>query len=60
MLELYLPCLSQFEFHMTTTKSLPMLDLDFIVNSFNYFVNKYSNWDMIIDRWIFGSRHQGK
>ncbi|CAF2374257.1 unnamed protein product [Rotaria sp. Silwood2] len=41
ILKLYLPCLSKFEFHMTIKKRSPKLDLDFVVNSFNYFVNKY-------------------
>ncbi|CAF1089055.1 unnamed protein product [Rotaria sordida] len=50
--------LSKFEFHMTVTKRIPKLDLDFVINSFNYFVEKYSNWHMIIDRWIYGSRLQ--
>ncbi|CAF3219753.1 unnamed protein product [Rotaria sp. Silwood2] len=59
MLELYLPCLFKFEFHMSLTKRLPKLDLDFVVNSFNYFVNKYSNLEMIIDRWIYGRPFQG-
>ncbi|CAF1412526.1 unnamed protein product [Rotaria sordida] len=56
MFELYLQYLSKFEFHMTVTKRIPKLDLDFVIKSFNYFVQKYSNWDMIIDRWIYGRR----
>ncbi|CAF1478661.1 unnamed protein product, partial [Rotaria sordida] len=47
----YVPCLSNFEFHMSIWKSYSKLNLDFIVNSFQYFVRKYSNWNMIIDRW---------
>ncbi|CAF2104816.1 unnamed protein product [Rotaria magnacalcarata] len=58
ILENNLSHLSKFEFHMTVTKRIPKLDLDFVINSFNYFVKKYSNWNMIIDRWIYGSRLQ--
>ncbi|CAF2389001.1 unnamed protein product [Rotaria sp. Silwood2] len=50
--------LSKFEFHMTVTKRKPKLDLDFVINSFNYFVKKYSNWNMIIDSWLYGSHLQ--
>jgi len=60
MFELYLPCLSKFEFHMAAVKSLPILDLDIVVNSFEYFVRKYSNWHMIIDRWILDYEIRGK
>ncbi|CAF3779244.1 unnamed protein product [Rotaria sordida] len=56
MFEQYLPCLSKFEFYMVVLKRLPKLDLNFVVESFNYFVNKYSNWDMIIDRWKYDFR----
>ncbi len=51
MFKRYLPCLSKFEFHMKIAKRYPKLDLDIIVNSFQYFVTKYPNWHMIIDRW---------
>jgi len=51
ILELYVPCLSKFEFHMSIVKGIPRLNLKIIVNSFEYFVKKYSNWHMIIDRW---------
>jgi hypothetical protein len=56
MLELYVPCLSKFEFHISIMKRYPKLDLDIIVNSFEYFVRKYSNWHMIIDRWKYQTR----
>jgi hypothetical protein len=56
MFELYLPYLSKFEFEMTVLKKLSKLDLDLIVDSFDYFVNNYSNWHMIIDRWTCGPR----
>jgi hypothetical protein len=36
---------------MKIAKRYPKLDLDIIVNSFQYFVTKYPNWHMIIDRW---------
>jgi len=56
MLERYVSCLSKFEFHMSIVKRYPKLDLDIIVNSFEYFVRKYSNWHMIIDRWKYQTR----
>ncbi|CAF0734606.1 unnamed protein product [Adineta steineri] len=58
VLELYVPYLSKFEFHMEVIRALPKLALDFIVNSFNYFVGKYSNWHMIIDQWMYDYEHQ--
>lgn len=60
MFELYLPHLSIFEFHMSIVKSLPRLDLNIIVKSFEYFVNKYPNWHMVIDRWRLDCQIQGK
>jgi hypothetical protein len=51
MLEIYVPFLSQFDFHISIGKSYPKLDLDMVVNSFQYFVKKYPKWQMIIDRW---------
>ncbi|CAF4417424.1 unnamed protein product [Adineta steineri] len=51
MLELYVPYLLKFEFHMSIWKPCPRTDLDIVVNSFRYFVTKYSNWHMIIDQW---------
>ncbi|CAF1362975.1 unnamed protein product [Adineta steineri] len=50
--------LSKFEFHMTVTKRRPKVDLDFVINPFNYFVTKYSNWNMIVDRCMYGPRLQ--
>ncbi|CAF4898463.1 unnamed protein product, partial [Rotaria sp. Silwood2] len=60
MLELYVPCLSKFKFHMSIFKPLPELNLDIIGNSFAYFVEKYSNWHMIIDQWRINWIHRGK
>ncbi|CAF1440234.1 unnamed protein product [Adineta steineri] len=51
MLELYVPYLLKFEFHMSIWKYCPRIDLNIVVNSFKYFVTKYSNWHMIIDQW---------
>ncbi|CAF1472971.1 unnamed protein product [Adineta steineri] len=51
MLELYVPYLSKFEFHMSIWKYCPRTDLNIVVNSFKYFVTKYFNWHMIIDQW---------
>ncbi|CAF3431311.1 unnamed protein product [Rotaria sp. Silwood2] len=35
-----------------------ILNLDIVVNSFEYFVKKYFNWNIIIDRWKFYCRPQ--
>ncbi|CAF2783699.1 unnamed protein product [Rotaria sp. Silwood2] len=58
ILELYVPCLSKFKFHMSIFKPLPELNLDIIGNSFAYFVEKYSNWHMIIDQWRINWIHR--
>ncbi|CAF1490087.1 unnamed protein product, partial [Adineta steineri] len=42
----------------TIAKRRPKVDLDVVINSFNYFVTKYSNWNMIIDRWMYNTRLQ--
>ncbi|CAF1363796.1 unnamed protein product [Rotaria sordida] len=60
ILEYNVPCLSKFEFHMSIMKRYPKLNLDNVVNSFEYFSKKYSNWNMIIDRWILFRRNSGK
>ncbi|CAF4688792.1 unnamed protein product [Rotaria sp. Silwood1] len=60
MLEFYIPCLSKFEFHMSIIKRYPKLDLDFVVHSFEYFSQKYPNWNMIIDRWRLYRGNPGK
>ena len=51
MLEIYVPFLSQLDFHISILKRYPKLDLDMVVNSFQYFVKKYPKWQMITDRW---------
>jgi len=51
MLELHVPFLSKFDFYILIARRYPKLDLDMVVNSFQYFVKKYSKWQMIIDRW---------
>ncbi|CAM4760894.1 unnamed protein product [Rotaria magnacalcarata] len=53
MLELHVPYLSEFDFHMAIFKKIPELDLDIIVNSFECIVETYSDWHMIIDRWRY-------
>ena len=60
ILEYHVPYLSTFEFHMSIAKRRPKLYLDIVVNSFEYFVRKYSNWHMIIDRWVFNDRSRGR
>ncbi|CAF2765967.1 unnamed protein product [Rotaria sp. Silwood2] len=51
MFEIHVPFLSKFDFHMSIQKYNPKLDLDMIINSFEYFLKKYPEWQMIIDRW---------
>ncbi|CAF3662259.1 unnamed protein product, partial [Rotaria socialis] len=51
MFEMHVPFLSKFDFHISILKEHPKLDLDVVVNSFQYFVQKYPEWQMIIDRW---------
>ncbi|CAF1365586.1 unnamed protein product [Rotaria sordida] len=51
MFEMHTRFLSKFDFHISIEKTCPKLDLDMVVNSFEYFVKKYPKWYMIIDRW---------
>ncbi|CAF3783030.1 unnamed protein product, partial [Rotaria sordida] len=51
MIDRYIPHLLKFEFLIGIKKSYQHLDLDMIVNSFEYFVGKYPNWNMIITQW---------
>jgi hypothetical protein len=60
MLECHVPHLSKFEFHMTILKKYPRLNLDIVVKSFEYFVKKYPNWNIIIDRWKYCFQPRGK
>ncbi len=60
MLELYVPHLSKFEFHMSIAKAYSPIDLNVVVDSFEHFVSKYSNWHMIIDQWKLNSKSPGK
>jgi hypothetical protein len=53
MLELHVPNLSNFEFHMSIWKCYPPIDLNIVVDSFEHFVTKYSNWHMVIDQFRF-------
>ncbi|CAF4608496.1 unnamed protein product [Rotaria magnacalcarata] len=53
MLECYVPHLSKFEFQISIFKKHPKLNLLNFVNSFEYFVKKYPNWNIITDRWKF-------
>ncbi|CAF1550535.1 unnamed protein product [Rotaria sordida] len=55
--EMCTPFLSKFDFHISFEKNYPKLDLDFVVNSFEYFVKKYPKWHMIIDRWAPENRN---
>jgi hypothetical protein len=60
MLELYVPSLSKFEFHMLIATQILGSNLHTIVNSFVCCVRKYSNWHMIIDRWKSYTQIEGK
>ncbi len=51
MLDRSVPRLSKFEFQMSFQLAYTTLDIDMIINSFEMFVTKYSNWHMIFDRW---------
>ncbi|CAF4020018.1 unnamed protein product [Rotaria sp. Silwood1] len=53
MIERYFPHLLKFEFFITIKKAYQSLDFDMILNSFEYFVGKYSNWNMIISYWKY-------
>ncbi|CAF3684940.1 unnamed protein product [Rotaria sordida] len=55
--EMYTPFLSKFDFHISFEKNYPKLDLDFVVNTFQYFVKKFPKWHMIIDRWTPENRN---
>ncbi|CAF4664129.1 unnamed protein product, partial [Rotaria sp. Silwood2] len=57
MFEMYNPLLSKFDFHISFEKSYPKLDLDLVINSFQYFIKKYPKWHMIIDRWTPENRN---
>jgi hypothetical protein len=60
ILEHNVPCLSKFEFDpLIATKTLE-LSSRMIVNSFVYYVRKYSNWHMVINRWKSGTQIDGK
>ncbi|CAF2797166.1 unnamed protein product [Rotaria sp. Silwood2] len=52
ILEMHVPFLSKFDFHISIVKSYSKLDIDMVVNSFQNFVKKYPKWQMIIDRWV--------
>ncbi len=51
MLDRSVPRLSKFEFLMSIQRAYASFDIDMIINSFEMFVTKYSNWNMVIDRW---------
>jgi hypothetical protein len=60
MFEMHVPFLSKFDFHMSILNCETHLDLDMVVNSFQYFVKNYPEWQMIIDRWSWANEYQGK
>ena len=60
MIDRYVPHLLKFEFLMAIDTAHQNLDLDMIVNSFDNFVRKYSNWNMIISYWKYYEGMAGK
>ncbi len=60
LLERIVPNLCKFDFYILLAKRFPKLDLNVVTNSFDFFVKKYSNWHMIIDRWVPDSKFPGK
>ena len=47
------PSLTKFDFLIAMNKWTPSVDLDVIVNSFQYFVTRYDGWHMAASRWQF-------
>ncbi|CAF1650036.1 unnamed protein product [Adineta ricciae] len=61
MFEQHLTHLKLFEFFMfIQNRKLPNLRLEQVVGSFDYFVETYSNWHMIIDRWRVNIPFEGE
>jgi hypothetical protein len=60
MIDRYVPHLLKFEFFITIKKAYQNVDLDMIINSFENFVRKYSNWNMIIGYWTYHKEMAGK
>ncbi|CAF1473092.1 unnamed protein product [Rotaria sp. Silwood1] len=56
MLEYNAPHLSKFEFDITTYTMYHSNEAFTIDTSFEYFVKKCVNWNIIIDRWIFNNQ----
>ncbi|CAF4243176.1 unnamed protein product, partial [Adineta steineri] len=51
MFQMYVPFLSKFDFFILIENKYTKLNLNIAINSFEYFVKKYPEWQMIIDRW---------
>ncbi|CAF0803678.1 unnamed protein product [Adineta steineri] len=51
MFQMYVPFLSKFDFFILIENKYTKLNLNIVINSFEYFVKKYPEWQMIIDRW---------
>ncbi|CAF2136995.1 unnamed protein product [Rotaria magnacalcarata] len=60
MLEVYVPYLSKFEFHMSIWKCFSPTDLNIVIDSFKNFVGKFSNWHMVIDQWRLQCESSGE
>ncbi|CAF4381212.1 unnamed protein product [Rotaria magnacalcarata] len=44
MFEMHAPFLSKFDFHISIVKEQPKLHFDVVINSFQYFAQKYPEW----------------
>jgi hypothetical protein len=60
ILEHNVPCLSKFEFDLLIATKTLELSSHMIVNLFVYFVTKFSNWHMVINRWKSATEIDGK
>ena len=60
LFEMHLPFLSKYDFHILIKNKYTKLNLDMVINSFEYFVKKYPEWQMIIDRWASYNKYPGK
>ncbi len=47
----HVPYLNKFDFHISFLMVEELFDLDWILNSFRYFVVQYDGWHMAISRW---------
>ena len=51
MLTSHAPHLNKFDFHISFLMNEISLNLDSILNSFQYFVTQYDGWHMSVSQW---------